>query len=57
MQYSRDGVGCLLGASVRIVVAPEDAEAITARLAEVGARAERGVPDFEDLYLAKARAA
>ncbi len=45
------------GATVKIIVAPADADAITARLAEVGARAEPGVADFEDLYLAKARAA
>jgi ABC-2 type transport system ATP-binding protein len=45
------------GANLRIVVGAEDADALAARLAEVGAHAERGAPDFEDVYLAKARSA
>ncbi len=45
------------GATLKLVTAAADADALAARLTEVGAEVERGAPDFEDLYLAAAHAA
>jgi ABC-2 type transport system ATP-binding protein len=45
------------GAALTVVVAPADEDALTARLAEVGARVRRTAPSFEDVYLAAAHGA
>ncbi|MCA9674501.1 MAG: ABC transporter ATP-binding protein, partial [Myxococcales bacterium] len=45
------------GASLKVVTAAADADAVAQRLISVGATVERGKPDFEDLYLAAAHGA
>jgi len=45
------------GSHLKAVVRAGDAEAVTARLVELGARVAPAAPDFEDVYLAAAHAA
>jgi ABC-2 type transport system ATP-binding protein len=45
------------GAELSVVVAHEDADALGADLAQLGARTHRGAPSFEDVYLAAAHGA